>query len=218
MQCGPQCGKPHGDGGGAQAVLLRDQHDHHLVPAGGQSVEGLGFGVPQRAHGRSDRFSEVSQDRRVQSVGLGQSPGGPGEVSNLTRVDDDHGQRRRCQGCHQWQFQAARSLQQHQGGTQVLHLGDQFPNPSLVEGDNPSLARGTDGNIHLGLGYIDAYVDTFLLHEHLLRIAGPSLQDAGLVGPGNCSGSVREGCGDPRFPAAFYDLGGCGLPHPDPPR
>ena len=36
----------HGDGGGTQAVLLRDQHGHHLVPAGDQRVEGLGLGVP----------------------------------------------------------------------------------------------------------------------------------------------------------------------------
>ena len=49
----------------------------------------------------------------------------------------------------------------------------------------PSAVCWTDGNVHLGFGYIDAYVDPFLLHEHLLRITGPSLQDAGSVGPGN---------------------------------
>ena len=87
-------------------------------------------------------------------------------------------------------------------------------------GDPPSVVCWTDGNVHLGFGYINAYVGLFLLHEHLLRITGPSLQDAGSVGPGNCSGSVREGCGggDPRFVTAFYDLGGCGLPRPDPPK
>ena len=69
----------------------------------------------------------------------------------------------------------------------------------------------------LGLGYIDAYVDHFSLHEHLLRIIGPSLHDAGLVGPGNCSGSIRNGCGDPRLCPVFHDPGGYGLPHPDPP-
>ena len=85
-------------------------------------------------------------------------------------------------------------------------------------GDPPSVVCRTDGNVHLGFGYIDAYVGLFLLHEHLLRITGPSLQDAGSIGPGNCSGSVREGCGDPRFVTVFYDLGGCGLPRPDPPK
>ena len=72
----------------------------------------------------------------------------------------------------------------------------------------------------LGLSYIDAYVGRFLFHQHRngLRIIGPSLQDAGLVGPGNCSGSNSGGCGDPRFLTACYDLGIVGLPHPDPPK
>ena len=101
-----------GADGGTQPVLLRDQHGHHLVSAGSQGVENLGLGVPQRAHGGTNDIGEVGQDRRVQSVGLGQRLGGPGEVSNLTGVDDDYGQRRSCQGCHQGQFQTTRSLQQ----------------------------------------------------------------------------------------------------------
>ena len=44
---------------------------------------------------------------------------------------------------------------------------------------------------------------------------GPSLQDAGLVGPGNCSGSLRGGCGDPRYETAFHYQGDTGLPYPD---
>ena len=36
-----------GDGGGAQAVLLRDQHGHHLVPAGSQGVKGLRLDISQ---------------------------------------------------------------------------------------------------------------------------------------------------------------------------
>ena len=89
-----------GNGGGAQAVLLRDQHGHHLVPAGSQGIEGLSLGVSKRAHGRADCFGEVSQDRCVQSVGLGQLPGGPGEVLHLAGVDDDHRHRVGCQGSH----------------------------------------------------------------------------------------------------------------------
>ena len=53
------------------------------MPSASQRVEDLGLGFSQRAHGRSDRFGKVSQDRCVQSVGLGQRPRGPGEVSNL---------------------------------------------------------------------------------------------------------------------------------------
>ena len=201
-----------------ETVLLRNQHGHHLVPSGSQGVEDLGFGVAQRVHGWSDCFGEVSQYRRVQSVGLGQLTGGPGEVPHLAGVDYDHRHRLGCKGSHERQLQAARSLQQHHDRLEGLQLGDQFTDPCLVMWNFPSVVRGTDGYIHLGLGYIDACVDHFLLYEHLLRIAGPSLHDAGLVGPGNCSGSIREGCGDPRLATACHDPGGCGLPHPDPPQ
>ena len=68
-------------------------------------------------------------------------------------------------------------------------------------GSDSALDR-RDGAAALAHGYIHAYVDPFLIHEHLLRITGPSLHDAGLVvvnalfceqGPGNCSGSIRGG-------------------------
>ena len=159
----------HGDGGGTQAVLLRDQHGHHLVPSGSQGVEGLGLGVPQRADGRSDRFGKVSNSRRVKGVGLGQLPRCSGKVPHLARVDDDHGHRLGCQSSHQRQLQATRSLQQHHDRFQGLQPRDQPPHSCLVMGNLPSVTRGTDGYIHLGFGYIDAYVDPFLLHEHLLR-------------------------------------------------
>ena len=47
---------------------------------------------------------------------------------------------------------------------------------------------------------------------------GPSLQDAGSVGPGNCSGSIRKRCGDPDFRSVSDDQGDDGLPHLAPPR
>ena len=48
---------------------------------------------------------------------------------------------------------------------------------------------------------------------------GPSLRDAGSIGPGNCSGSTRGGrCGDPCSFTVFHDLGVIGLPHPDQPN
>ena len=181
-----------GDGGDAKTVLLRDQHGHHLVPAGSQGVERLGLGVPQRARGRSDCFGEVGYDRRVKRVGLGQLPGGPGKVPHLAGVDDDHWQLLGRQSCYKGQFQAARSLQQHHNRFKGLQPGDQLSDPCIVIGNLPSVVRGADGDIHLGLGYINAYVDSFLIHEHLLRITGPSLQDAGLAGPDNCSGSNSE--------------------------
>ena len=48
-----------GTDGGAQPVLLRDEHGHHLVPAGSQGVENLGLGVFERAYGGTDGVGEV---------------------------------------------------------------------------------------------------------------------------------------------------------------
>ena len=44
------------------------------MPSVSQGAEDLGPGFSQWAHGRSGRFGKVSQDRCVQSVGLGQRP------------------------------------------------------------------------------------------------------------------------------------------------
>ena len=71
-----------------------------------QRVGILGLGVPEGTPGRTDGFSEVSQDRRVQGIGLGQPASGLGEVPHLARVDHHHRQRGSCQGCHQGQFQS----------------------------------------------------------------------------------------------------------------
>ena len=54
-------------------------------------------------------------------------------------------------GGHQRQFQSARGLQQHQGGTQIHHPDNEFLDPGLVVADHPSLSRRPDGNIDLGL-------------------------------------------------------------------
>ena len=62
-----------------QPVLLGDQHGQHLAPAGRQRVEDLGIRVPEGAHRGTDSVGEVSQHRRIERIGLGQRPGGPGE-------------------------------------------------------------------------------------------------------------------------------------------
>ena len=36
---------------------------------------------------------------------------------------------------------------------------------------------------------------------------GPSLQDAGSIGPGNCSGSIGKRCGDPHYKSVSDDQG-----------
>ena len=90
------------------------------MSAGNQRTQDLGLGVLERAHHWTNRVGEVGQCDRVQGVGLGQCPGGPGEVSNLPGVDDGYWQRRSRQGCNRWQFQATRGLQHHHGRVQSL--------------------------------------------------------------------------------------------------
>ena len=175
-----------------EAVPFRYQHGHHLLSAGHQRVEGLGLGVPEGTLGRTNGLGEVSQDRRIQRIGLGQPPSGLGKVPHLARVDYHHRQGGSCQGCHQGQFQSARSLQ-HQGHrTELLHVGHQRPDPSLVVGDFTPVSPRTDGNIHPGLGHINPYVDTVLLHENLPVNCRPVLARYGLGGPRQLFGLGSE--------------------------
>ena len=92
-----------------------------------------------------------------------------------------------------------------------------MPDPCLVMGDSPSVVCWTDGNVHLGFGYIDAYVGLFRsMSTSCELLARPCKMRARLAQA--TVRAVREGCGDPRFVTVFYDLGGCGLPRPDPPK
>ncbi|MYA62778.1 MAG: hypothetical protein F4X94_09430 [Dehalococcoidia bacterium] len=59
--------------------------------------------------------------------------------------------------------------------------------PPIVE-----VARIAQGDVQPLFGHIDAYEDRSLLHKCLPSNTGPSLQDAGLVSPRNCSGSVLK--------------------------
>ena len=57
---------------------------------------------------------------------------------------------------------------QRQGcGIELLRLGHQCRDPGLVVGDLTPVSPRTDGHIHPGLGHINPYVDTVLLHENL---------------------------------------------------
>ena len=153
------------------------------MPAGRQRVEYPRLGVSERTHGGTNGVGEVGQHRRIESVGLGQRTGGPGEVANPARVDHHHRQRRRSESRHQRQFQTTRCLQQHHGGTYLHHLGNQFLDAGLVLRRGPSLSRRPDGNIHLRFRDINAYVSRVLFHLYLLRERWPVLARYGLDWP-----------------------------------
>ena len=67
-------------------------------------------------------------------------------------------------------------------------------------------AQRSFGHVQLRFGDVDADVGCFQFHPCLLRSTGPSLHDAGLGSPGNCSGSRWGGVRRPALP--------CGLPRP----
>jgi hypothetical protein len=58
-----------------QAVLLRRQHADQLVAALGERGQRLTLRVGQGTWLRADRLGNMGQRRRVQGVGLGQTPG-----------------------------------------------------------------------------------------------------------------------------------------------
>ena len=58
-----------------------------------------------------------------------------------------------------------------------------MPDSRIVLGDLPSVARGTDRYIHLGIGYIDACEDRFLFHERPFLNYWPFLAKCGLDWP-----------------------------------
>ena len=50
-----------------------------------------------------------------------------------------------------------------------------MPEPRIVIGDRLAVFRRTNGDIHLGLGYIDAHIDLFLFHIYPPSNTGPVL-------------------------------------------
>ena len=149
---------------GTQAVLLRDQHGHHLVSAGGQRVpEGTGSQHPSEVAPTAERRrrSGPGPPRPERRSILASVPVCPGKVPDLTGVDP----RLRASSA------AARAAKRHAprparaapnttraGLTLVEHLGDKLPDSPLIVGDRPLLPRRADSDIHLGLCHINACV------------------------------------------------------------
>ena len=212
--------RTHCRNGRTQTVLLAHQHGHYLVASGGQGDELLGIRVPQRAHRRTDRLGEMRQHLGIQGIGLGQPAGGSGKIAHLARIDHHHGQGRCRKRGHHGHLQPSGGFQHHCGWSQGLQSGCQVPGTSFVVSHAPSVAARSNAHIQSGLGHVDAHVDWFLIHVSPPRDSerGPSLHDAGLVGPGNCSGSLRSRCGDPRYRTVFHDQGAFDLLHPGPPE
>jgi hypothetical protein len=63
-----------------------------LCSAPSISTSWLGLLIGDGAGGRPHRFCEERDDPSIEGIGLGQLPGSAGEVADLARIDDGHGQ------------------------------------------------------------------------------------------------------------------------------
>ena len=146
--------------------------------------------------GRSDRphgLREVRQHRRVERVGLGQRPGRAGEVARLARIDHHDRQRRRGQRADQLQLQTAGRLQHDPGRRRRPAPAAARPAaPARPRRAPPASARPSAAAPRRASPWPHRSPRRSLpAASTLLSLSGPSLQDAGSVGPGNCSGSIR---------------------------
>ena len=102
--------------------------------------------VSESRRERTGRRTAASSESVLASV-----PVALAKIPHLAGVDHHNGQIRSCQGRHQGEFQAARSLQHHHGEVQGGHAGNQFLAPCLVVREAPALARRAYANVHLSL-------------------------------------------------------------------
>ena len=100
----------------------------------------------------------MGQYMSIQGIGLGQSPGRFGKVSDLSGVYHGHRQLHRCQSGGQRNLQAACCFHHYPSGPQVLQLGDKKRDLRFVIRRAPTVPAGSHGNVHSVLGDVDPYV------------------------------------------------------------
>jgi hypothetical protein len=71
-----------------EPVGLHADHFHHLAAARDQFGQVLAVGIGERTRFGTDAFREQRNDLGIERIGLGEPPGGTGEVPDLARIDD----------------------------------------------------------------------------------------------------------------------------------
>jgi hypothetical protein len=170
--------------------LLSGDHVDQLPASGHHGAQLLGVRIGQRPQRRSDGLAIVSQYLGINAISFGQAARGFGEASHQPRVNHDHRQFRSGQGGHQGSFQATGGFDHDEGGRELGELvHERFDLGVLIE-DLPGLITGSQCDVQSSFGHINT--DKQRRRFHLKLLSGrPALQDTGLVGPDNCSGSVR---------------------------
>ena len=71
-----------------EPIGLHAEQFHHLAATGHEFGQVLAVGISERTCFGTNAFGEQSDDLRVQRVGLGEPPCGPGKISDLAWIDD----------------------------------------------------------------------------------------------------------------------------------
>jgi hypothetical protein len=119
-----------------QAILFRRPHCDHLPAALDECRQRLGLLVRQRARGRGRMhgLAEMGQRLRIEPIGLGQAPGGAGEVADLTRIDHGDRQADDSQLRHQCGLVAPGGLDHNHLRLECLQPPHDFGDPSRIIG------------------------------------------------------------------------------------
>lgn len=111
--------------------------------------------------------------KSIESIGLSQFTGGPGEVANLARIDDDHGQVRGSLKRDNEMFHAATGFDHKAGGIELLEGLNQTDNFGRVIADDEVCAGFMNGDVEFVFGNIDADVGGLISWTDLLgRVFG----------------------------------------------
>ena len=105
-----------------EPIGLHADHFHHLTAAGDQFGQGLAVGVGDRAWFGTDAFSEQGDDLGIERVGLGEPPGGTGEIPDLARIDDGERQTGAGQSRRDGDLEPAGGLEHDQRRGQITQI------------------------------------------------------------------------------------------------
>ena len=163
------------------AVLLHADHLDDLAAAGDELGEGLRVRVRHRPRLGPHALGEEGDRLGVEAVGLGEPPGGAGEVADLARVDDGERQAGAGQRRGDGDFETAGGLQHHEGGRQGPQLRGQAVEAGAVARNGERLARRAEMHVEAVLRHVDAGEDRHLrrlIHDPSLRMRARGLAAA----------------------------------------
>ncbi len=125
-----------------QAIRFGRHHLHELTTACQQGIERLRLVVGDRTRLGPHSLSEMGQQRRVQSIGLGKLTRRASEIADLPRIDDGDGNVPNDQCGDDGRLQAAGGLEDDERRLHRFEMRGELRDPGVVVADTlrPSLA------------------------------------------------------------------------------